>query len=108
MGQGTLLRPAVELSEQLNLDFSSGAPEQGYARWQAERRAARQQLARKMGLPLGQNVEVRLLSGIVLRGRLALRDEMLFVPEKRDFNLEFVVDGVPFTAAEIESCVRQE
>jgi len=95
------------LDEQLEISFDAAATaEQGYAQWQEQRRAAMQQLAQKMGLPLKRQVEVRLLSGIVLRGVLALRAEGLFIADKRDFNLELVVDGVPFSAAEIESCVR--
>ena len=95
------------MGEQLEIDFdASASAEQGYTQWQEQRRAAVQQLAQKMGLPLKHQVEVRLLSGIVLRGVLALRAEGLFIADKRDFNLELVVDGVPLCAAEIESCVR--
>jgi hypothetical protein len=43
-----------------------------------------------------------------LNGKLQLREEKLFVPEERDFRLELTVDGVSFTAAEIEACVRMD
>nr|WP_321349206.1 hypothetical protein [uncultured Methanoregula sp.] len=59
-----------------------------------------------MGLPLNQRAEVWLKGGIRLRGVLKLKEEQLFVAEKRDPRLELAVDGVSFLAAEIESWVR--
>ena len=64
------------------------------------------ELARQMGLPLEHPVEVWLRGGIRLRGKLRLREEMLFVQSEKESGLSLVVDGVPFTWAEIESCVR--
>ena len=63
-------------------------------------------LAQKMGLPLGRQVEVWLSGGVRLRGKLKLQEERLFIEESRDFNLVLDVDGTPFTAGEMESCVR--
>ena len=59
-----------------------------------------------MGLPLNQPAGVWLKGGIRSRGVLPLKEEQLFVPEKRDPRLELTVDGVSFLAAEIESWVR--
>jgi len=41
-----------------------------------------------------------------LRGRLRLKDELLFVEEDKARHLELVVDHVPFYYREIESCLR--
>jgi len=92
--------------QQLELNFTPGRGEEGLNHWHEERRRALEALAQKMGLPLGREVEVCLRDGIVLRGKLALREEQLFIEPTRDFRLELMVDKVPFTAAEIESCVR--
>jgi hypothetical protein len=94
--------------QQSEFEFNQSHSEAGYNQWQIERRAALEQLARKMGLPLGRRVEVWLQDGIRLRGWLRLEEERLWVENERDFKLKLIVDGVPFTAAEIESCVRQD
>lgn len=92
--------------EQLQLRFDSLHTCDGYSGWIEQRRAALERLAREVGLPLGHRVELWLSGGIRLRGILGFNDELLFVPEKRDETCQFAVDGVPFSAAEIESCVR--
>jgi hypothetical protein len=94
--------------QQFEFEFNRSQSEAGYNQWQQERRAALEKLARKMGLPIGHRVEVWLQGGIRLRGWLRLEEERLWVENARDFKLRLVVDGVPFTAAEIESCVRQD
>jgi len=67
---------------------------------------AAQELARRIGLPLGHRVEVWLHGGILLKGTLKLREEMLFIDEERVRHLELSVDQVAFTYREMESCVR--
>ena len=64
------------------------------------------ELARRINLPLGHEVEVWLRGGIRLRGKLRLEEELLFVEEDRVRCLELMVDRVPFTYRELESCVR--
>lgn len=64
------------------------------------------ELARRMNLPLGHQVEVWLCGGIRLRGKLRLQEEMLFIEEERVRHIELVVDGVMFTYRDMESCVR--
>lgn len=88
------------------MDFAAPATADGLARWHEQRRDAMRSLAAQMGLPLERHVIVRLRDGVELTGKLRLREEKLFVSEERDFRLELTVDGVSFTAAEIESCVR--
>jgi hypothetical protein len=41
-----------------------------------------------------------------LRGVLRLREEQLFVEEDAVRHLELMVDHVPFTYREMESCIR--
>ena len=59
-----------------------------------------------MNLPLGHQVEVWLFGGIRLRGKLRLKEETLFIHEDRVRHLELLVDHVPFTYREMESCIR--
>ena len=77
----------------------------GYQRWKQERAATLEKLARSLGLPLGHRVEVWLRGNIRLTGLLSLREEKLILDEPNP-KLELVVDNVPFTPGEIESCVR--
>ena len=91
---------------QREFSFAARQSEQGYSRWLAVRRVAAQELARRIGLPLGHEVEVWLSGGIRLRGKLRLREEVLFIEEDRVRHLELVVDHVEFTYREMESCVR--
>jgi hypothetical protein len=86
--------------------LGDGGTEQGYTQWLTGRRLAAAELARRMGLPLGRQVEVWLCGGIRLRGKLRLQEELLFIEEERVRHLELLVEGVPFTYREMESCVR--
>jgi len=63
-------------------------------------------LARRISLPLGHEVEVWLVGGVRLRGKLRLKEEMLVIEEDAARHLELVVDRVPFVYREMESCVR--
>ena len=92
--------------EQLEMRFGADPKEQGYNRWQEQRRQALERLTRKMGLPLNHPVEIWLKGGIRLRGVLRLKVEQLFIEERRDMRLELTVDGVSFVATEVESWVR--
>jgi hypothetical protein len=89
---------------QLNLD--GGGNEQGYTQWLAGRQIAVKELARRLNLPLGHQVEVWLLGGIRLRGELRLQEDILFIEEDRVRHLGLRVDRVPFTMREMESCLR--
>ncbi len=94
---------------QLEFDFqpASGGDE-GLRAWHQQRQAARDQLARRLGLPLGRRVEVRLADGVILRGVLGVAEEPLF-PDQADLaRLELVVDGVSFRQGELEACVCRE
>lgn len=87
-------------------NFDAGATGEGYSRWLAGRKLATSEIARRLGLPLGREVEVWLVGHIRLRGKLRLQEELLFIEEDQARHLGFCVDNVPFTMREMESCVR--
>jgi hypothetical protein len=94
------------VNRQSEFSFGTSGTDQGYTQWLAGRRVAAEELARRMNLPLGQQVEVWLDGGIRLRGKLQLQEEVLFMEEERVRHLELMVDHVAFTYREMESCVR--
>ncbi len=94
----------MELQGEMN--FADPATEQGYNQWLAGRRVATETLARRIHLPIGHQVKVWLHGGIRLRGKLRLREEVLFLEEERVRHLELVVDEASFVYRELESCVR--
>ena len=89
------------MSTQGQFNFESGGTEQGYVQWLTGRRVAVEELARRIHLPLGHQVEVWLYGGIRLRGKLRLQEDHVR-------HLELVVDKVSFTYREMESCVRRD
>jgi len=88
------------------LCFAASGPEEGYTKWVALRQLAVETAAQKLNLPLGHPSEVWLRGGIRLRGTLRLAHEVLFIEESRILDLALVLDGVTFTYAEMESCLR--
>jgi hypothetical protein len=94
------------LNLQSELSFGDEGSEEGYTRWLVGRRVATEILARKMGLPLGHEVEVWLVGGMRLRGKLRLQEETMFIEEERVRHLGLKVDKVAFAYREMESCVR--
>lgn len=91
---------------QSELPFDEPVPQRGYEGWLEQRREARRELARRLGLPLGHQVEVWLRGEVRLRGRLELEEEKLFLPEGNDPHLRLTIQHTSFEAGEIESCVR--
>lgn len=87
-------------------NFRTAKSDAGYSNWLASRQLAAQELAHRMNLPIGHEVEVWLTGGIRLRGSLRLKEEMLFIQEERVRHLELLVDHVAFTYREMESCIR--
>ena len=94
------------MNTQGQFNFEADGTDRGYTQWLTGRRMAVKELARRLNLPLGHQVEVWLLGGIRLRGRMRLEEEILFIHEERVRHLGLVVDNVPFTYRELESCVR--
>jgi hypothetical protein len=94
------------MSAQGELNFESQKNEEGFMNWLSARQVAAEDLARRLNLPVGHEVEVWLAGNIRLRGKLRLGEEMLFVNEEHARHMTMVVDKVPFTLREMESCVR--
>ncbi len=93
------------MNSQSELNFDAGS-DKGYTQWLTGRQIATEQLARRLNLPLGHQVEIWLYGGIRLRGKLRLSEEMLFIDEDRARHLELLVDHASFTYRDMESCVR--
>jgi hypothetical protein len=91
---------------QSEFNFAGGGACEGHTRWLEGRRLAAHELARRMNLPVGHQVEVWLAGGVRLRGLLRLKEELMFIEEERARHLELTVDHVAFTYRDMESCVR--
>lgn len=94
------------MSTQGEFDFEASDSGAGYVGWLTGRRLAVEELARKINLPLGHQVEVWLQGGVRLRGKLRLKEGLLFIREDQVRHLELMVDHVPFHYGEMDSCVR--
>ena len=92
--------------QQGEFDFAAAGRPVGLTAWQEARRQAARAVAEKLGLPLDQNVEVRLSDGVVLQGRLRLREETLFLEHVDTANVELAIGRATFRHSEIEACVR--
>ena len=92
--------------QQGEFDFAAAGRPVGLTAWQEARRQAAWAVAEKLGLPLDQDVEVRLSDGVVLRGRLRLREETLFLEHVDTANVELAIGRATFRHSEIEACVR--
>jgi hypothetical protein len=88
------------------LDFGRGDPS-GYAKWQQERADWLDRIRREIGLPINRRVRVRLrdIDGEFC-GLLTLVELPLDLRRARHQLLR--VGDFEFTAAEIESCVRED
>jgi hypothetical protein len=93
-------------SVQGEFDFNADPGHDGASTWRRQRQEAVLALAEKLGLPLEQHVEVRLLDGVILQGRLRVREETLFLDRVDTANLELAVGRATFRHGDIEACVR--
>jgi hypothetical protein len=91
---------------QAEFNFGAIADEAGYARWIEARQVAASEMARRLGLPIGHRVEVWLYGGVRLRGKLELKDKLIFIEADQVRHLELTIDRVTFAYREMESCVR--
>ena len=94
------------MDTQGEFDFATTGAGLGYTQWLAGRRLTASELAHRMNLPIGHQVEVWLYGNVRLRGKLRLREDLLFIEEERVRHLELLIDHVPFAYRQIESCVR--
>jgi len=97
------------MSEQMGFDFGK-APEPAKAldEWRAERHSQIEVLARRSGLPIGHEVRVQLVSGVLLEGRLLPAEDDLWPDRRRSVQLRLQIGRADFLTAEIESCVRTD
>ena len=95
----------MNIQGQFNFEAGTG---EGYSQWITSRQLAVKDLARRVQLPLNRKVEVWLQGGIRVRGKLELKENLLFFSEENLRHLELKVDGVPFSYREIESCVTMD
>jgi len=94
------------MNAQGEFDFSNGSADEGHALWLAQRKQAVAEMARQINLPLDHQVEVWLVGGVRLRGKLQLQEARLFLAKDDLQHLRLLVDHVPFLIHEMESCVR--
>jgi hypothetical protein len=94
------------MNAQGQFDFDAPPNVAGYSQWLAGRQMAADEMARRMNLPLGHEVEIWLVDGMRLRGKLRLQEELLFLEEGQERHLPLKIEQVCFTFRDIESCVR--
>jgi len=94
------------MAQQGELIFGEGEEPEGHSKWLATLDEANAAIGRKLGLPLGHEVEIWLRGGVRLRGRLTLREPRLFVADDEIPGLQFRIGRTPFTYGEMESCLR--
>ena len=90
---------------QTEFDFSAGNPD-GLAVWRNENNQRLQEMARKLGYPLGRKVELVLNSGPVLRGLL----QYAGAPDRltHHSHIRLRIDCADFAIGEIDSCTTLE
>ena len=89
---------------QLAFDFAGNSTD-GLSLWREQRRASIQRLGTELGYPLGEQCELELQSGVVLRGKLVLEGEDLFLSAERG-SAQLRVGEHIFSIREIDSCRR--
>ena len=105
MGSRTNYR-ANSMEKQGLLNLDAERLEDGYRGWLVARRLGVKDMARRLNLPLGHEVEVCLTGGICLRGKLRLQEDLLFIEEERVRHLALQIGRASFVYRDIESCVR--
>ncbi len=100
--------PGMPANETIQGELNFGRDDPaGYRRWQAEQQAWLVRLRQETGLPIGRKVRVRLRDfDREFCGRLSLVELPLERRHARDQRLR--IGSFEFTAAEIESCVRDD
>ena len=93
-------------SSQSEFSFDQTTAGDGLDRWYQQRDRATRRLAQRLGLPLEREVEVCLKDGVILRGKLRLKEDMLFTEAVDEKHLELAIGRVDFPYNQIESCVR--
>jgi hypothetical protein len=79
----------------------------GLNAWRAAREEQLRTLASKRGLPIGHMVELTMKHGPVIKGRLLLADETLWINDiTRVEQILFRIDNLQLKVSDIESCLR--
>jgi hypothetical protein len=100
------MKQARTISEQFAFDFDAAPqPRDTLTAWREERRREMENVCRRLGMPIGQAVEVRLAQGRCLRGVLRLPQETLWIEAERETAI-LVIDTVEFRLSEVESVIR--
>jgi hypothetical protein len=98
------LQQADQQSRQLAFDFAGNSAD-GFRLWREQHQASVRRLGAALGYPLGENCEIELRSGLILRGMLFLDGEDLFLSAERG-SAVLRVGQVNFSIGEVASCVR--
>lgn len=93
--------------DQGELSFSTPGPD-GLQAWYDQRDADRRQLSRDVGLPIGHPVELELQDGVILKGKLELAENLLWIEAGRRLDLELRIGRCIFRVRDIARCVRQD
>lgn len=65
-------------------------------------------MARKLGLPLGNQVEVWLKNGVLLRCKLELAESVLLLDTIDERKLKLMIGRADFMYSDLDSCVRMD
>ncbi|MGI8604064.1 MAG: hypothetical protein ACR2OZ_13880 [Verrucomicrobiales bacterium] len=95
----------MNIQPELDLDAPAGSGTAGWEHWRAERDRQMFELSKQMGLPLGRQVEIELVNGPVLRGRLLLDSPELFLPSRGYTQVRLRIGRAVFEAAHVSQCV---
>jgi hypothetical protein len=79
----------------------------GYELWLKQRQSFIADITDRLGYPIGHRVEVWLKGGVMLRGKLAVREETIHWSEvRKGVGIELAIGRTTFPIAHIDSCVR--
>jgi len=95
-------------SPQNEFNFEDTSPQDGLKSWRTQRNRASRRLANRLGLPLDHEVEVWLTNGVMLRGKLELKESVLFLEDVETKELDLIIGRADFRHTDIESCVRMD
>jgi len=91
--------------DQKELEFSATGPD-GLQAWYDRREADQRQLSRDLGLPIGREVELELSSGEILKGKLQLAENLLWIDPGRRLDQLLTIGRCTFKVREVARCVR--
>src|SRR4026207_1551534 len=79
----------------------------GYELWLKQRQSLIFHLTDQLGLPLDRQVELWLKDGLMLRGKLTVREESIHWSDtNKAVGIELAIGKVSFSTGQIASCVR--